>query len=693
MKTPADLLIELNALVEQNHLRRLALAFARFMIDQGMRNTAQIFCAAVLTEIEARGHICLDLEAFAKDPCATLEWEAATWQKICTDFSFPSTAQAWLAALSSGEHIYVFHQHAHQHVNQNQVDLFSHREHEDQHQPLVLQDHRLYLRRYWKDETLVANAILSRAASHVDVTENEVSQWLDILFEAPTASPENLGIDQNANEQIDTDWQKVACAIAVRSRLSIITGGPGTGKTYTVARLIALIFALSNNPARLRIALAAPTGKAAARLKQSIDNALNDLAEKLGTALPLKELTARMGAARTLHSLLGARPDTRSFRHNAGNPLDVDVLVVDEASMIHLEMMASLLDALPAKTVLVLLGDKDQLASVEAGAVLGDLCANAEAAGYINDSITYIQRTSGQTIQPPFLGAAGALAQQTVMLRKSRRFGGPIGALATAVNDGDVDGANTCLRANDGVLQWIEHAKQAQLLQLALYGRTGAEGGYKTYLDLLKLIPAQISSQEPEVAIDMNDHINPWGAWVKSVLRAFDTFRILCAVKEGEWGVNGLNLAIEQALQTQSLIKRDSEWYIGRPIMVTRNDYNAGVFNGDIGLVLPDVDRSKPHRVYFLDGDQLRSILASRLRYVETAYAMTVHKSQGSEFAHTVLVLPQEMSPVLTRELVYTGITRTKTHFTLVSPVNQIWQKALSIRTRRASGLMLALHS
>ncbi|MFZ6690061.1 exodeoxyribonuclease V subunit alpha [Undibacterium sp. SXout11W] len=683
MKTAADLLTELNLLVDQAQLRHLAVAFVRFMMDRGMQDPARLFCAVVLTEIEARGHICLDLDSFAQDPYAVLEWDATIWNKISGDFNFPKSSEGWIAALNSSEHIYVAEHDAHQRQHEQANDLFSHLSNDDQQQALVLQGHRLYLRRYWKDENIVAQAIRARADNCVDVAEDDVRRWLDILFDTSFAV-------QNSAANTETDWQKVACAIAVRRRLSIITGGPGTGKTYTVARLIALMFALNERPERLRVALAAPTGKAAARLKQSIDNALQELARKLGNSLPLQELTLRMGAARTLHSLLGARPDTRHFRHHAGNPLDVDILVVDEASMIHLEMMASLLDALPANTILVLLGDKDQLASVEAGAVLGDLCGNAEAGGYSDPSIAYIQRTAGQFIAPEFYGHAGVISQQTVMLRKSRRFNGPIGALANAVNDGDADAANTCLRTSGPILHWIDHAKPAQLINLALEGRAGTEGGYKAYLELLKNCPVQATTQSQDQQSDLE---HKFKEWVIAVLRAFDTFRILCAVKEGDWGVNNLNVAIEQSLHGQGLIKRDSEWYAGRPVMVTRNDYNAGVFNGDIGLALPDVDPDKSIRVYFLDGDNLRSILASRLRYVETAYAMTVHKSQGSEFAHTVLVLPQDMSPVLTRELVYTGITRARTHFTLVSPVNQIWKNALSVRTLRASGLMVALHS
>jgi exodeoxyribonuclease V alpha subunit len=495
-----------------------------------------------------------------------------------------------------------------------------------------------------------------------------VRHWLDILFD-------------HAPREGGPDWQKIACAVALRGKLGIITGGPGTGKTYTVARLLALLFAtaggasgadLEAGAGGLRIALAAPTGKAAARLKQSIDHALDDLAKRV-PELRLPELAARMGAARTLHSLLGARPDTRSFVHNKGNPLDVDVLIVDEASMVHLEMMASLLDALPPHARLILLGDKDQLASVEAGAVLGDLCHDAQAGGYSAATVDYVRAATGEQVPDNFQGTHGALAQQTVMLRQSRRFGGPIGKLALAVNGGDADAARAALNGDsDGKLAWIAPAQQADVLQLAVSGRAGAGGGYQHYLRLIKT-----------GADDYPDY----EAWVLAVLRSFEAFRILCAVREGEWGVTGLNEAIEQRLENAGLLRRRGEWYVGRPVMVTRNDYGTGVFNGDIGLTLPDPARPGSLRVYFSEGASVRSVLATRLRQVETAFAMTVHKSQGSEFSHTVMVLPREGGAVLARELVYTGITRAKDYFTLLTPVTAVLDAAIAQRTQRASGL------
>lgn len=623
---------EIGQLTELGELRRLSSAFARFIGQLGGAPTPLLLAGAVLSELEGHGHSCVQLSDLAHSPAALLGWSEEQWSQLAaTCAPLPKGASGWRKLLSSCEQVWI-------------------REEFDYDQPLVLDGDRLYLRRYWRDETLVARTIRERAEATHPVDTSLVRAWLEKLF---VAQP---GMD-------DPDWQKLACAVALRGSVAIITGGPGTGKTYTVARLLALLFATAPEAGRQRVALAAPTGKAAARLKQSIDKALNELADRVGDDLPLRELTARMGAARTLHSLLGARPDTRAFAHHRGNPLDVDVLIVDEASMVHLEMMASLLDALPPGATLILLGDKDQLASVEAGAVLGDLCHDAQAGNYDAATIDYVAAASGETIPPEYQGAGGALAQQTVMLRHSRRFGGPIGQLALAVNAGDMARAEEVLRAGSDDVRWIQHAQQPQLLQLA-------QAGYAPYLELLRDGPG----------LDHED-------WVRQILLKFETFRILCAVRDGEWGVSGLNTAIEKRLETAGLLHHGPEWYVGRPVMVTRNDYSTRVFNGDIGVTLPDPARAGALRVWFLEGDAVRSVLATRLRNVETAFAMTVHKSQGSEFRHTVLALPRERNAVLTRELVYTGITRASQVFTLVTPSGDVLQEAIASRTYRTSGL------
>ncbi len=656
----AALLAELDGLTDTGQLRRLSAAFARFVAEcsHGRAAPALLLACVVLSELEGRGHSCLLLDDLAAEPAALMGWNAQQWAALAQPCgALPKTAPAWGALLAAAEPVW-------------EVGAF------DFAQPLVLDGSRLYLRRHWRDETEVAGAIGARARAEAAPALAGVTagagglalarHWLDILF--PPAADD---------ARSRPDWQKIACALALRGTVTIITGGPGTGKTYTVASLLALLFAVAEQPQHLRVALAAPTGKAAARLKQSIDHALDGLARKVGAALPLAELTRRMGPARTLHSLLGARPGTRAFAHHAGNRLEVDVLIVDEASMVHLEMMAALLAALPPTAILILLGDKDQLASVEAGAVLGDLCQNAQAGGYTAATVDYVAAASGVAIGAPFHGDAGALAQHTVMLRHSHRFSGPIGELALAVNAGRAGAAVALLRADsEERLRWIEPAQPADVLRLALAGRGGAGRGYADYLEAVRRGPQEEGHP----------------AWVRAVLRQFEAFRILCAVREGEWGVAGLNGAIELGLERAGLIRR-AEWYVGRPVMVTRNDYGTAVFNGDIGLTLRDPERPASLRVYFLEGEAVRSVLATRLRHVETAYAMTVHKSQGSEFRHTVLVLPREGGAMLARELVYTGITRARDFFTLVSPNQVVLTDAITRRTQRASGLRGLLDS
>lgn len=662
---------------EQGLLRHIDSALAAQLLRlDGQASPGLLVAAALLAQMEGRGHTCLPLADLCAPPVALLAWPTvavdgpqglrALWAHL------PATLADWQAALQSN--------------TSRACSRLS--DAPDQGQPLVLGGTAhaplLYLRRYAGYEERVGQGLLQRASEPLPVPEAAARQWLDRFF-VPSA-------DALSETSSDTDWQKVACAVALRARLSVITGGPGTGKTYTAARLLALLLALHEGDSPLRVALAAPTGKAAARLKQSIDNALTSLQEQVpeGSGLDLNTLIARMGPARTLHSLLGARPDTRQFRHHAANPLDVDVLIVDEASMVHLEMMDALLQALPATARLVLLGDKDQLASVEAGAVLGDLCRDAAAGRYSPDTRQFVQTVAGQTLAADFVvpGSAPVLAQQTVMLRQSRRFKGAIGQLALAVNRGDADAARATLLTSVGssprsripaegtspnessVLLALQPSSPQAVCDLAL----GASGkpSYADYLRLMEQVP---SGQDAEI------HAN----WVRSVLKAFERFRILCAVHQGEWGTQGLNAAVQKALADEGLLKVTGEWFSGRPVMVTRNDAQLGVFNGDVGLVLPNTEGKL--KVWFLDGDALRSVSVMRLAQVETAFVMTVHKSQGSEFEHTALVLPPGGAEVLSRELVYTGITRAREQFTLIEAEAGLLEAAIDRPSVRASGL------
>jgi len=662
----------------QGLLRHIDSALAAQLLRlDAQASPALLAAAAMLAQMEGRGHTCLPLVDLCSPPVALLGWPAvavegpqglrALWAHL------PATLADWQAALQGAA---------------SSKACMRHADAPDQGQPLVLGGTAdaplLYLRRYAGYEQRVGQGLLQRASEPLAVPAAAARRWLDRFF-VPNA-------DAPAEDSSDTDWQKLACAVALRARLSVITGGPGTGKTYTAARLLALLLALHEGDSPLRVALAAPTGKAAARLKQSIDNALTGLQKQVpeGGGPDLNALITRMGPARTLHSLLGARPDTRQFRHHAANPLDVDVLIVDEASMVHLEMMDALLQALPPKARLVLLGDKDQLASVEAGAVLGDLCRDAAAGRYSADTAQFVQSVAGQTLPAPYLstGATPVLAQQTVMLRKSRRFDGAIGQLALAVNRGDAAAARATLLTSVGTsprsrmpLEDISPKEPSAVLALqpsspqAVCDLALGASGKPSYADCLRLLQTGPAGQDAETH----------SAWVSSVLQAFERFRILCAVHQGDWGTQGLNAAVQKALADKGLLKVTGEWFAGRPVMVTRNDAQLGVFNGDVGVVLPNTEGKL--KVWFLDGEALRSVSVMRLAQVETAFVMTVHKSQGSEFEHTALVLPPGGAEVLSRELAYTGITRARKQFTLMEAEAGLLEAAIHRPSVRASGL------
>jgi exodeoxyribonuclease V alpha subunit len=565
--------------------------------------------------------------------------------------------------------------------------------------PLVLAGNRLYLRRHWEYERAVRDGIEARLARIDDIaatlSPEALRPTLDVLF--PAAG--------GASKAANADWQKLGCALAARSAFGIITGGPGTGKTTTVVKLLALLQTLALSaavkdgaPGRpLRIRLAAPTGKAAARLNESISGAVAKLpldglpnAEAVRASIPTD--------VGTLHKLLGARPDTRRLRHDTRNPLALDVLVIDEASMIDLEMMAAVLAALPHRTRLVLLGDRDQLASVEAGAVLGELCARAREGHYTAATAKWLHEATGQHVEAALLDAHGApLDQAVTMLRQSYRFPeeSGIGQLAAKVNDGDAEGALAILGGAHRDLQSVRLRGEADpaLRGLVVEGRVDRGGtgddehrGYRHYLETMRLL------QPPQ-----GSELAAFDAWARAALAAHSGFQVLCALRRGPWGVEGLNQRIAGFLRSAGLITASTGWYLGRPVLVTRNDYALGLMNGDMGitLALPGNDADsveRPLRVAFRtdDGkDAIKWVLPSRLLAVETVYALTVHKSQGSEFTHAALVLPDRLNPILTRELLYTGITRAKALLTLVNPGDdQLISQAIGRRVQRASGLL-----
>jgi len=671
LSSAGDLLLLLERWVERGWLRALDKAFVAFLHERAPQDDPLVLLAATLTSHQlGHGHVCLDLFETLKAPDFALslppEGDVQTGAQLLPSQLLEGLDGAhWCKVLASSP----------------LVALAADGREETQQRPLVLSGKRLYLRRYWAYERRIDQALRQRLVA---------------AEPTPVDLPERLGgLFGQARAGAPIDWQKLACALATRSAFSIITGGPGTGKTTTVVRLLALLQAPAVEAGKpLRIRLAAPTGKAAARLTESISQQVRSLqvADAVRDKIPA-DVT-------TVHRLLGSRPGTRHFRHHAGNRLPLDVLVVDEASMIDLEMMANLLDALPLHARLVLLGDKDQLASVEAGAVLGDLCRDAEAGWYSPQTRAWLEAVSAEDLGSSGLqedlDASHPLAQQVVMLRHSRRFGegSGIGQLARWVNQQQAEEARKLLAARSHADLFVLALKGEQdraLERLLLEGHGDGPQGYRHYLSLLR-------NQRPSPDAAPEDQV--WTDWARQVLQAFDAFQLLCAVRKGPWGVEGLNQRITAALLKARLIDSDQQWYEGRPVLMTRNDYGLGLMNGDIGIALKLPERDalpggkQVLRVAFARNDGqggVRFVLPSRLNDVETVYAMTVHKSQGSEFAHTALILPDALNPVLTKELIYTGITRAKDWFSLIESRSGVFEEAVKRKVKRLSGLMLEL--
>ncbi|MFO3721919.1 exodeoxyribonuclease V subunit alpha [Pseudomonas sp. HLMP] len=665
LRDSRDLLVLLDRWVERGWLRALDRAFVSFLEELAPGSDPLLLLAAALASHQlGHGHVCLDLEQTLAEPDFALSLPPEG-DALAGPLLLPSQLLASLGLDTWQQRI------AHSPL------VAAGATPGQGSRPLVLSGRRLYLRRYWSYERRIDEALRQRL-SQDEAVPADLPARLAPLFEGSAPAGQ-------------VDWQKLACALATRAAFSIITGGPGTGKTTTVVRLLALLQAPAVEQGRpLRIRLAAPTGKAAARLTESIGQQV----ERLPVDIAVREQIPT--DVSTVHRLLGSRPGSRHFRHHAGNPLPLDVLVVDEASMIDLEMMANLLDALPPRARLVLLGDKDQLASVEAGAVLGDLCRDAEDGCYSPATRAWLEQVGGQSLEGSGLQAGDAqrnpLAQQVVMLRHSRRFGegSGIGQLARLVNRQQVQAARDLLTMPPadvfGLALRGEHDRAFDRLLLDGLGRdeTGPQG-YRNYL-------RAIGRHRPPHGTPADDP--RWERWAGQVLRSFEDFQLLCAVRKGPWGVEGLNERVARVLGNAGLIDSQQPWYEGRPVLVTRNDYGLGLMNGDIGIALrlPDEQGEPVLRVAFPRNDGsggVRFVLPSRLNEVETVFAMTVHKSQGSEFSHTALVLPDALNPVLTKELIYTGITRAKHCFSLVEPRMGVFEEAVGRRVRRISGLML----
>ncbi|NGP88013.1 exodeoxyribonuclease V subunit alpha [Fodinibius halophilus] len=503
--------------------------------------------------------------------------------------------------------------------------------------PLILDgQNRLYLHKLWHYEDLLAQELIKRSSARAeDINQDILQDGLQRLFAHSTQQP---------------DWQQVAAVSALHHKLAIISGGPGTGKTSTVVRILALLLEQQQGEGSPNIALAAPTGKAAARLKDAIAAAKDDLnvSEEIRAAVP--------DDAVTIHQLLGARRHTAAFKHNSDNPLPYDTIIVDEASMVDQALMSKLMEALLADCRLILLGDKDQLASVEAGSVLGDIC-NIEQNGF---SSAFAQELSQLDLQIPERNQQQApypLTDNITLLTKSYRFDSDsgIGRLADSVNRGEAEQATQVLddpSYNDTSLVTIpDHSTLEQVI--------GDE--MRTYFKNI------VNSSSPQEA-----------------LTAFNRMRILAAHRRGPWGVRYLNQLVERILQQEHLIPKYRQWYPGKPVIINVNDYSLRLHNGDTGLCLPDEEGEL--KIYFRHEDTVRAIAPGRLPDHSTAYVLTVHKSQGSEFDKLMLVLPDSDSKVLSRELIYTAITRSRTAISILGD-QSVLRAGIEKRLQRASGL------
>ncbi|MCW2592118.1 MAG: recD [Mycobacterium sp.] len=463
------------------------------------------------------------------------------------------------------------------------------------------QEHLLYLDRYWREEEQVADDLRAM------VSRRGVESAADIERLFPSGYEEQRG----------------AAEIALSQRVTVLTGGPGTGKTTTVARLLALFAGQAGSGSRLRIALAAPTGKAAARLQEAVQLEIDKL--ELVDQRRLAGLQAT-----TLHRLLGSRPDTSSrFRHHRGNRLPHDVIVVDETSMVSLTMMARLLEAVRPQSRLLLVGDPDQLASVDAGAVLADLVDG--------------------------LGASDG--SPVVALQTSHRFGESIGALAAAIRTGAADTALEVLRAGGDHIEWIDAADPAVPLRKVL-------------------LPQALALRQAAVLGDAG-----------AALATLDEQRLLCAHRRGPYGVQHWNHQVERWLTESTGEPIWSDWYAGRPVLVTANDYGLGLYNGDTGVTVAGQDGL---RAAIATAGEPRAFATSRLPDLETMHAMTVHKSQGSQASEVTVLMPPVESRLLTRELFYTAVTRAKTMVRVVGSADEV-RAAIERRAVRATGLALRL--
>jgi exodeoxyribonuclease V alpha subunit len=613
----------IRSLLKKGLLSEIDIHFAQFITGLSPEHDSDIFLAAALaSHATGTGDICLNLDTAAGNLLTTKK-----------DFKNPLECpelDTWLEKLTASPAV----------------------GRPGETCPLILDaKNRLYLYRYWDYENTLSNSIDKRIRKNIENLDfQQLKRSLDRLF--PKVKGEGI------------NWQKIAAAVASLRYFSVITGGPGTGKTFTVTKVLALL--LEQMPGQmLQIYLAAPTGKAAARLRESLEQAKERMncADSIKAAIPSE--------VSTIHRMLKPITGSPYFRHDFDNPLMADVVVVDEASMVDLALMTKLIQAISENARLILIGDKDQLASVEAGSVLGDICDRDVMHGFSVSFMDRIKEITAEAVDQVVQASdeGSGLQDSIIVLQKSYRFvsGSGIGGLSRAVNQADAEIAFEMLdNPDEKSLNWQQLKASKNLIE-ALSQQIIS--GYQSYL----------KTKDPAEA-----------------LHRLSRFKILCALNIGPLGVRAVNKLAEQVLSRQNLIQLDplaqNPWYAGRPVLVTRNNYQLGLFNGDIGITLPDVDSNdKELFVYFPENTGgVRRFRTYQLPEHETVFAMTVHKSQGSEFDEVLFILPEQDFSILTRELIYTALTRARKKI-------HIWGNRAIIRTAvarkidRMSGLRDAL--
>lgn len=606
----------INILYERQFFSELDYRFACFLGRlEGSFHDKLLLAASLVSRKRREGHICVDLSLLA----------GTVLDHQDSDSPACPSLEEWLSALEKSP------------VVGRPGD----------YKPLILNGARLYLHRYWDYENRLSDALKVHAGLTFETSETEQLQ----------NSFKRIFPDEVKDDKTNIDLRKVAAFVSVRKGLCIISGGPGTGKTFAVARILAIL--IEHNPyGQLKIALTAPTGKAATRLQESIKKAKPGLNchDSVKAAIP--------DEASTIHRLLGAVPNTPFCRFNKENPLPFDVIVVDEASMVDLSLFSRLVQAVKPRSRLILLGDKDQLASVEAGSVLGDICDTGTIHHFSCAVSNEYQRITGEEIEKDRETSAGGMNDCIIQLTKNYRFSKQSGihAVSQTVNTGNGPQAIELIRGvifND--ICWRNIPRPDEL-------------------------PSRFEDWVMQHYTSYMDASDPLEAFA-----LFNRSRILSALREGPYGVTNLNIVVEHILQKKGLIDPRERWYHGRPIMITTNDYRLRLFNGDIGITMADHTKKTGTMVFFTSPDgSVRGFQPLRLHDHETVYAMTVHKSQGSEFDDVLFVLPDRDAPVLTRELIYTAITRAKEKIKIWGK-EDIFLTAVTRRTQRSSGLRDAL--